>query len=174
MNLTQRLTTTIAAIGCLIAAAGVQAETTFMSADWANTACDAWNQDEILTTGLADSWIKNDEGRGYKVMRIYRLDCADSPQIELHIAEQDGKAICTYGGPPKAGELNSSADYLMWAETSRWQEMGSGEYGPMKAMMFGRLKFDGPKVEAMSNMGPFGNFLLLTGKVPGDTGSCPG
>jgi hypothetical protein len=27
--------------------------------------------------------------------------------------------------------------------------------------------------EAMGNMGPFANFLLLVGKVPGDTVSCP-
>jgi hypothetical protein len=40
-------------------------------------------------------------------------------------------------------------------------------------MMFGRLGFDRPKGEAMSNMTPFENFLLLVGKVPSDTGSCP-
>jgi putative sterol carrier protein len=62
----------------------------------------------------------------------------------------------------------------MSAETARWQEMGRGEYGPMKAMMLGRLKFEGPKLEAMGNMGPFENFLLLFGKVPSDTSACPG
>jgi putative sterol carrier protein len=51
--------------------------------------------------------------------------------------------------------------------------MGKGEYGPMRAMMFRRLKFDGPMMEAMDNMGPFGSFLLLVGKVPGETASCP-
>jgi putative sterol carrier protein len=51
--------------------------------------------------------------------------------------------------------------------------MGKGEYGPMRAMMFGRLEFEGPKGEAMSNMGPFENFLLLVGKVPSEAGSCP-
>jgi putative sterol carrier protein len=61
----------------------------------------------------------------------------------------------------------------MYAETERWQQMGAGEYGPMKAMMFNRLKFDGPMWEAMKNMGPFKNFLLLVGKVPSDTASCP-
>jgi putative sterol carrier protein len=49
-----------------------------------------------------------------------------------------------------------------------------GMYGPMRAMMFGRLKFDGPYGEAMSNMGPFESFLLLVGKVPGETTACPG
>jgi hypothetical protein len=28
-------------------------------------------------------------------------------------------------------------------------------------------------MEAMGNMGPFENFLLLAGKVPGDTAACP-
>ena len=54
----------------------------------------------------------------------------------------------------------------MFADTTRWQEMGAGDYGPMKGMMTGRLKFEGPKFEAMRNMGPFSNFLLLVGKVP--------
>ncbi len=42
----------------------------------------------------------------------------------------------------------------------------------MAAMMFGRLGFEGPKLEAMGNMGPFSNFLLLVGKVPSDSGAC--
>ena len=51
--------------------------------------------------------------------------------------------------------------------------MGTGQDGAMKAMMLGRLKFKGPKGEAMKNMGPFGAFLRLTGEVPGDTNACP-
>jgi hypothetical protein len=43
----------------------------------------------------------------------------------------------------------------------------------MKAMTFGRLGFKGPKMEAMGNMGPFSNFLLLVGKVESDASSCP-
>jgi putative sterol carrier protein len=43
----------------------------------------------------------------------------------------------------------------------------------MRAMMFGRLHFDGPMMEAMGNMGPFASFLRLVGKVPGDTAACP-
>ncbi len=76
-------------------------------------------------------------------------------------------------GKPTAGALNKKSDYLMWAKTRRWQVMGTGKYGPMRAMMLFRLKFQGPKWEAMQHMGPFRNFLLLTGKVPGDTASCP-
>ncbi len=64
-------------------------------------------------------------------------------------------------------------DYAMNAETRHRIEMGRGEYGPMRAMMFGRLSFEGPMVEAMGNMGPFESFLLLVGKVPGDAASCP-
>jgi putative sterol carrier protein len=43
----------------------------------------------------------------------------------------------------------------------------------MWAMVLGRLSFDGPMMEAMGNMGPFGSFLLLVGKVPGDVAACP-
>jgi putative sterol carrier protein len=43
----------------------------------------------------------------------------------------------------------------------------------MRAMMFGRLSFQGPMGEAMGNMGPFESFLLLVGKVPSSTASCP-
>lgn len=43
----------------------------------------------------------------------------------------------------------------------------------MGAMMTGKLKFQGPKAEAMGVIGPFDSFLLLAGKVPGDTSSCP-
>ena len=63
--------------------------------------------------------------------------------------------------------------YLMFAKTERWEEMGAGKYGPMKGMMFRRLRFQGPRMEAMNNMGPFKSFLLLTGEIPGDTSVCP-
>ena len=39
--------------------------------------------------------------------------------------------------------------------------------------MTGKLKFKGPKMEAMGVMGPFDGFLALTGKVVGDKASCP-
>ena len=145
-----------------------------MSAPWAKTMCEAWNADASLTDKLAESgWAKNDGGRGFKAMQIYRADCPKSPRIELQIALKDNKAQCVYGGVAKTDKLDSGADYLMWAETARWREMGAGDYGPMKAMMFGRLNFEGPKMEAMGNMGPFGGFLLLVGKVPGEWSACP-
>ncbi|TXF12100.1 SCP2 sterol-binding domain-containing protein [Pelomicrobium methylotrophicum] len=144
-----------------------------MSTEWARALCAAWNADPVLTRQLVESgWVKNHAGRGYKVMQLYRQDCPDSPRIELRVSEQDGSARCVYGGAAES-KLDSSADYLMWAETKRWQEMGRGEYGPMRAMFFNRLQFEGPRFEAMGNMGPFESFLLLVGKVPGDAASCP-
>jgi len=151
-----------------------QAAPVMMAADWAQGMCKAWNADPELTGKLVESgWAKNDKGRGYKVMQIYRADCDGSPRIELRVTEKDGKAVCVYGGKAES-KLDSDADYLMWADTPRWIEMGKGEYGPMRAMFFQRLHFDGPMGEAMGNMGPFESFLLLVGKVPGETAVCPG
>jgi putative sterol carrier protein len=157
-----------------VTSALAQAPGVAMSAPWAKAMCEAWNADATLTTKLVESdWVKNDAGRGFKAMQIYRGDCPGSARIELQVALKDDKALCTYGGAARTSMLNSSTDYLMWADTSRWREMGAGEYGPMRAMMFGRLNFDGPRMEAMGNMGPFGRFLLLVGKVPGDWNACP-
>jgi putative sterol carrier protein len=143
-----------------------------MSAEWAGQACQAWNKNPVLTDELAERWIKNDGGRGYKIIHMYRTDCGENTKVELVISGQGGKALCTYGGPIKNTNLNDDMDYVMHAETKRWREMGAGEYGPMRAMMFGRLKFQGPKAEAMRVMGPFEQFLLMPGKVPGDD-TCP-
>jgi putative sterol carrier protein len=164
------------AAASLAAATGAlaQANSTAMSPSWAQAMCAAWNAEPVLTDKLVESgWVKNDAGRGFKAMQIYRADCPNSARIEMQIALKGEKAQCVYGGAAKTTRLERGADYLMWAETPRWREMGVGEYGPMKAMMFGRLNFEGPKMEAMSNMGPFASFLLLVGKVPGDWGACP-
>jgi len=160
-------------MGSLITTVAQSAEPAFMSGEWGPAACAAWNADPVLTNELvASGWIKNDKGRGYKVLQVYRSDCGDKPTVELRVALQDGKAQCIYGGPVQTQKLDQGADYVMHATSKRWQEMGAGEYGAMKAMMLGRLSFSGPYGEAMGNMGPFGNFLLLAGKVPGST-SCP-
>lgn len=143
-----------------------------MSAEWANEACQYWNTNTALTNDLFEKWGKNDGGRGYKIIHMYRTDCGEPSKVELTISTKGGKTSCTYGGPIQHAKLDLSMDYLMHAETTRWHEMGAGEYGPMRAMMFGRLKFEGPKVEAMKVMGPFEQFLLIPGKVPGDD-SCP-
>ena len=168
-------TTLAASLIAIGIAAPAAAAPTMMSGEWAKAACEAWNKDPVLTEKLVfTGWVDNDGGRGYKIMRVYRTDCGDAPTAELRVAKKDEKAICVYGGPPQADKLDSGVDYVMKAETARWVEMGRGDYGPMKAMLTSRLGFEGPKLEAMGNMGPFSSFLLLVGKVPGDTGACPG
>lgn len=153
-------------------AIGAQAAPAMMSADWTAQACEAWNKDSVLTDGLADKWIKNDKNRGYKIIHMYRTDCGDNHKTEMRIMAKDCKAMCVYGGKIQNANLDKEVDYLMHAETKRWNEMGAGEYGPMRAMAFGRLKFEGPKMEAMSVMGPFEAFLRLPGKIPADQ-ACP-
>jgi putative sterol carrier protein len=171
----KRLVAAVFAVGLMGAVGNAfGADPVLMSADWAKAACDAWNADPVLTDELAASgWAKNDKGRGYKVMHVYRTDCAASPRVEMRIALQENKAKCVYGGPVENAKPDLDVDYVMHAETKRWDEMGKGEYGPMRAMMFGRLKFDGPNWEAMKNMGPFEQFLLIGGKVASDKSSCP-
>lgn len=145
-----------------------------MSVDYIKQFCDAWNADELMTKGLADSeWIDNDGDKGFKIIQLYRRDCPDSPHVEMQFERQDNKAICVYAGKVENPDLDRSADYEMFADTRRWIEIGNGDYGPLKAMMFGRLKFKGPKIEAMGNMGPFKNFLLLFGHFPSDPTVCP-
>ncbi len=164
----------IALTALLAASVSANAAPVLMSAEWTKAACDAWNADPVLTEGLLESgWIDNDGDKGHKVMQIYRTDCNDAATGEMRISAQDGKAACVYGGSVETAELQGDSDYLMHATTERWEQMGAGEYGPMKAMMFRRLKFEGPKWEAMKNMGPFENFLLLAGSVESDTSSCP-
>lgn len=144
-----------------------------MSEQWTAQACEQWNRTASLTDDLADQWVKNDGGKGFKVIHLYRSDCGEASRTELRIALKDGKAHCTYGGKLETTRLDSGVDYVMHATTEKWGEMGRGEYGPMRAMMFGRLEFDGPKMEAMGVMGPFESFLLLVGKVEGDSAGCP-
>ncbi|HEX7970707.1 MAG TPA: SCP2 sterol-binding domain-containing protein [Thiobacillus sp.] len=164
--------TSIALAALAVFATAAHAAPAMMSTEWTAQACDAWNKNPILTSGLADKWIKNDAGRGYKMIHLYRTDCGEATQTEMKIASKDGKAMCVYGGAVQNHGMDYKVDYTMHATTERWNEMGAGEYGPMKAMMFGRLKFSGPKVEAMTVMGPFEQFLLLPGKIPGDK-ACP-
>ena len=157
-----------------LAAGGASAAPLLMSDEWARAACEAWNVDAVLPAKLHESgWAANHKQRGHKRLRVARTDCPASPPVELRIEPRDGRAQCVLGSKAQAPELDTDVDYSMTAETRRWQERGRGEYGPMRAMMFGRLSFDGPMVEAMGNMGPFESFLLLVGKVPGETGECP-
>ncbi len=164
--------TSIALAALAVFATSAHAATAMWSVDYTAEACKAWNDDATLTTGLADKWIKNDAGRGYKIIHIYRTECGEATQTEIKIIPKDGKAICAYGGAVQNPKMNYDVDYTMHATTEKWTEMGAGEYGPVKAMMFGRLKFKGPKPEAMTVMGPFETFLKLPGKIAGDK-ACP-
>jgi putative sterol carrier protein len=164
--------TTIALAALAVLATTAHAAPAMMSAEWTAQACDAWNKDASLTDGLGDKWIKNDKDRGYKIIHLYRTECGEETLTELKIMDKDGKAMCVYGGAVQNAKMDHDVDYTMHASTERWDEMGAGEYGPMRAMMFGRLKFTGPKMEAMSVMGPFEAFLRLPGKIPGDK-ACP-
>ena len=147
--------------------------TALMSAAWAEQACDAWNTEPALTDTLrASGWAENNSDRGYKLIELYRSNCPDSPHVQLRISVENDKAKCVYGGAVDK-ELDLDVDYVMYAETDRWVEMGRGDYGPMRGMMYGRLRFKGPKWEAMKNMGPFERFLLLVGKVESDASNCP-
>ena len=161
---------TILLLACMHTA---HSSTRLMSAEWAKQACEAWNAETELTDSLAASgWAGNNKDRGYKLIELYRSNCPDSPRVQLQISVDNDKAKCTYGGAVNK-EVDLDVDYIMYAETGRWEEMGRGEYGPMRGMLYGRLKFKGPKWEAMKNMGPFEQFLLLVGKVVGDASQCP-
>ncbi len=141
----------------------------FMDGEYAKALCEAWNKTPQLSEqlGKSESWTAVPERKIF----MYREDCGEAKQIQLTIKNEQGKAVCVYGGPAK--DKRGSNDFLMYAQTQRWLEMGKGEYGPMKAMMFGRLKFEGPKFVAMKNMGPFEAFLKLIDKPPHDASRCP-
>jgi putative sterol carrier protein len=168
-------TKAVVATLALAASSGGQAAT-FMDAAWASQLCKAWNANATLTKGLGgDAWAKNNAGRGFKTIQLYRDKCGEKSKVELEISDKDGKAMCTYGGAVKHASPNYDVDYLMHATDDDWTCMGEGKFGcgAMGAMMTGKLKFQGPKGEAMGVMGPFDGFLTMTGKVAGDKASCP-
>lgn len=142
-----------------------------MSADFGAELCEAWNMNDTLTTEL-DKWMDNNLGRGYKAMLLKRSDCGASPMIQITLQKVDGLTWCTYGGIA-THQANEKADYIMTAETKHWVEMGNGDYGPAIAMLTGKLKFKGPKGEAMANMKPFESFLTLIAEPKGDASTCP-
>jgi len=141
----------------------------FMGGEYAKALCEAWNKTPQLVEqlGKSESWVAVPERKIF----IYREDCGEAKQVQLTIKNEGGKAMCVYGGPAK--DKRGKDDFLMYAETKRWLEMGRKEYGPMKAMMFGRLKFEGPKGVAMKNMGPFEAFLDIIDSPPHDASKCP-
>ncbi len=102
--------------------------------------------------------MKNNLDRGYKVIILYRTECTKSKRTELKISEAERKAECIYGGKVVYKTIDKRTDYIIHATTQRWMKMGAGKYGLMKAMMLRRLKFKGPKMEAMGNMGHLKTF----------------
>lgn len=158
---------------------------TYMDVNWAKQACDAWNKSSTLTELLVDvdkneegggyNWIKNNAGRGYKLVQMYRSSCGEASKVQLLIQQKGDKAMCVAAGKPDGKKMNFAVDYMMHASDKNWACMGKGSFGcgAMGAMMSGKLKFKGPKGEAMRVMGPFGAFLKIAGRVPGDKGSCP-
>ncbi len=153
--------------------------TEYMDANWAKAACNAWNKSATLTNQLGSKgeakWIANNAGRGYKLIQMYRSKCGAQSKVQLTIADKGGKAMCIYGGKPDGKKMNMAVDYIMNATDKNWTCMGKGSWGcgAMGAMMSGKLKFSGPKVEAMKVMTPFGAFLKLAGAVPGNKAACP-
>ncbi|MFN3813273.1 MAG: SCP2 sterol-binding domain-containing protein [Aquificaceae bacterium] len=141
----------------------------FMGDEYAKALCNAWNNTPTLVSelGKSESWTTVLERKIF----LYREDCGSSKIIELIIKNEGEKAKCTYGGAAK--DKRGKDDFLMYAETKRWLEMGRKEYGPMKAMIFGRLKFEGPKGVAMKNMGPFEAFLDIIDEPQLDASKCP-
>jgi len=83
----------------LLAAAAVAMSTAmpanaakFMDATWAKSMCDAWNANDKLTTGLGgDKWMKNDAGRGYKIIQLYRTQCGPQTKVELKIVRRTAR-----------------------------------------------------------------------------------
>jgi putative sterol carrier protein len=163
----------IITLALLFSAASLEA-TTFMDASWADKVCKAWNQNSTLTTELGKKWVKNNNNRGYKIIQIYRDKCGENSKIQLIISDKEGKAICTKGGKPDGKKTDKNVDYVMHASDKDWTCIGKGSFGcgAMGAMATGKLKFKGPKMEAMSVMGPFGDFLTLTGEIDGDKSTC--
>lgn len=152
----------------------------YMDGAWAKQACDAWNKNSVLTSQLMKttdgySWVKNNAGRGYKVIHMYRSNCGAPSKVQLTIADKGGKAMCVYGGKPDGKKLNMDVDYVMHATDKDWACMGAGSWGcgAMGAMMSGKLKFSGPKMEAMKVMTPFEGFLKFAGSLPGNKAACP-
>jgi len=161
-------------ITSLLATLPLHVSADFMDAEWANKACKGWNANEELTTKLGEKWVKNNADRGYKLVQMYRTKCGEDSKVQLTLEPKDGKAYCSYGGAPDGKAVDPKVDYVMHAKDKHWTCIGAGKFGcgAMGAMSTAKLKFSGPKMEAMGVMGPFGDFLLLTGKIEGEKGEC--
>jgi putative sterol carrier protein len=156
-------------IGAVLGTATALAQPVFMDAEWAKAFCEVWNNTPQLVKDLGSNGAWNSVKE--RKLFLYRKDCGKEKQVQLTIHTENNEAKCVYGGWAK--DERTGDDFLMYADTKRWMEMGRREYGPMRAMMFGRLKFKGPKMVAMRNMGPFEAFLDAIDAVESDTTRCP-
>ena len=150
----------------------------FMDASWAKNMCSQWNQNAGLSQQLGgETWVDNNAGRGYKLIQLYRTECGASTKIQLTIKNQQGKAICTYGGKPNNQALDSKVDYVLHAKDKHWVCIGAGKFGcgAAGALSTGKLQLKGSMAEVKSVMQPFSTFLKLVGQVPGKKGAehCP-
>jgi putative sterol carrier protein len=117
------------------AAAPVLGNPPLMSQEWTTKACEQWHRTASLTDELADQWVKNDDGKGFKVVQLYCTDCGEASRTELRIAPKDGKAMCVYGGKLETAKLDSAIDCVMHATCDRWGEMRRGDYGPLRGYL---------------------------------------
>ncbi|CAG0878818.1 unnamed protein product [Cyprideis torosa] len=111
---------------------------------------------------------------------MYRTECGEETQVQLTLVEDQGSAVCAYGGAPDDKEFNKKQDYQMHASDEHWTCIGAGKFGcgAMGAMMSGKLKFTGPKMEAMGTLGEYNTImnslrnqlieLIQQGAIPAD------
>jgi len=156
-------------LGVLALAGSSLAAPVFMGEEYAKALCEEWNKTPRLVEELGKNefWASVPERK----MFLYREDCNDTKRIQLTIKNENGKAVCVYGGLAK--DKKGPNDFLMYAETKRWLEMARKEYGPMKAMMLGRLKYEAPKGVTKMNIGYFETFLDILDNPPHDASKCP-
>jgi putative sterol carrier protein len=126
------------------------------SADIANAFNSSSTPSELVSSG----WALNNGDKPYKVLQVNVTDT--DRVVELRI-NKDGNVVENYDSA-KTINMDLSYDYKMSSTSNGWSIMGSGENGPLYHMMpWGELSFDGPKQEAIQNMGPFTAFLVLIG-----------
>ncbi|MGB9744368.1 MAG: SCP2 sterol-binding domain-containing protein [Desulfurella sp.] len=143
------------------------AEQPWMSASWTKEFCSYWN--EHLQTTMAE-WSKYNvnKEKGYKTIAFYRQDCNPKIISEVEIKNENGKAVCIYGGAQK----DPHPEFTMYATTQNWKSLAAGNFGFMNIGMFSKMTFIGSKGEAMQFIAPFKAFLIGLGKVPYSE-SCP-
>jgi len=157
----------------------------FMSAEFAQLLVEAWNSSPLpVKLGTKEAggsdWINTPnkytgEKRNRQVIIMSRRDCPSMAKVQLTIENRDGKAVCTYGGA--ITEKYEKAEWAFAPTTVQWYKFASGVWGYMQmpGIMSG---FRGPMFVARANIGNFGEFWKVVGrvakKVNADyTTSCP-